>query len=152
MTSAGIDESNSNNKVILLPKDSYKTAKKLCEELRKYYKLKDLGVLITDSRTMPFRVGSVGAALGYAGFKGLKDYRGFKDIYGKILSLSCVNIADSLATTAVLVMGEGKEMQPLALITKPPIIFSNYTNTKELKINLTEDIYIPICKKIFKII
>ena len=34
---------------------------------------------------MPLRAGVVGVALGYAGFKGLRDYRGKEDIFGKKL-------------------------------------------------------------------
>ncbi|MBI2476157.1 MAG: coenzyme F420-0:L-glutamate ligase [Candidatus Taylorbacteria bacterium] len=53
MASAGIDESNGNGKLILLPKDSFKTARLLRRRLLWQYRLKHLGVLITDSRTLP---------------------------------------------------------------------------------------------------
>src|SRR3989338_8785591 len=68
MTSAGIDESNANGKLILLPKDSFKTANVLRNKLRQRYGVKHLGVLITDSRTIPLRAGVTGIAVGYAGF------------------------------------------------------------------------------------
>src|SRR3989344_7373193 len=57
MASAGIDESNANGKLILLPKDSFKTARFLRKKLRKYYGVRQLGILITDSRTIPLRSG-----------------------------------------------------------------------------------------------
>ena len=48
MASAGIDESNANGKLILLPKDSFKTAAYLHTQLRKKFKIKDLGLLILE--------------------------------------------------------------------------------------------------------
>ena len=148
MASAGIDESNANGKIILLPKDSFNSAEILRKKLKKKFGLKNLGVLITDSRLMPLRAGVVGVALGYSGFCGIKNYIGKKDIFGRKLKMSKTDIADSLATSAVLCMGEGKEQQPLALIMDAPIIFTNKTNKKELLINPREDIYKPIFDKL----
>lgn len=130
MAGAGIDESNAEGKLILLPKDSYKSAEVLREQLRKKFKLKNLWVLITDSRTGPLRAGIVGMSIGYAGFKGIRDYRGTKDIFGRVLKMSRTDVADSLATSAVLSMGEGKERQPLAIITNAPIEFVNKIKKK----------------------
>ena len=64
MASAGIDESNADGKFILLPKDSFKTANFLRRKLMQKYKVKNLGVLITDSRTLPWRAGVTGITLG----------------------------------------------------------------------------------------
>jgi hypothetical protein len=69
MANAGIDESNANGKIILLPKDSYKSARYIRRKLAKHYGVKKIGVLITDSRLMPLRAGVVGVALGYAGYE-----------------------------------------------------------------------------------
>src|SRR3989338_1525941 len=49
MAAAGIDESNAKGKIILLPKDSYKSAENIWRILKKKLKLKKFGVLITDS-------------------------------------------------------------------------------------------------------
>lgn len=146
VASAGIDESNADGKLILLPKDSMKAAQNIRQALIKKYKRRDLGVLITDSRVMPLRSGVLGIALGYAGFKGLRDYRGKRDIYGWKLKYTQTNIADSLATTATLVMGEGKEQYPLGLITGAPIEFCNKTTKNELKIAVEDDMYSPLFK------
>ena len=116
MASAGIDESNADGKLILLPRDSFKAARSLRDALRKKYNVRHLGVLITDSRTMPLRAGVTGVAIGYAGFRGIKDYRGKPDIFGRIFKFSRTNVADGLAAAAVLVMGEGNEPQPLTII------------------------------------
>ncbi|KKU75685.1 MAG: hypothetical protein UY01_C0006G0014 [Candidatus Nomurabacteria bacterium GW2011_GWB1_47_6] len=151
MSSAGIDESNADGKVILLPKNSFRAAADLRSALKKKYKVKNLGVLITDSRLFPLRAGIVGAAIGYAGFKGVRDYRGSPDIFGRLLKLSRTDVADSLATAAVLVMGEGKEQQPLAVIIEPPVEFAEKVNKKELMIDPREDMYQPLFEKIKKI-
>lgn len=147
MASAGIDESNANGKLILLPMDSFKTACFLRNKLRKYYRVKHLGVLITDSRTIPFRAGVTGIALGYAGFRGIKDYRGAPDIFGRKFKFSRTDVADSLATAAVFVMGEGNEQQPLAIIERAPVEFCNRVNRNELHIDLREDMYSPLFSK-----
>ena len=84
MSSAGVDESNADGKIILLPKNSFKSAELIRKELCKKFKVKNLGILITDSRLLPLRAGVVGVALGYAGFKGVRDYRGTADIFGRI--------------------------------------------------------------------
>lgn len=150
MASAGIDESNANGKLILLPKNSFKTARFLRNKLRKHYRVKHLGILITDSRTIPLRAGVTGVALGYAGFRGVKDYRGTPDIFGRKFKFSRTDVADSLATAAVLVMGEGNEQQPLAIIEKTPIEFCDKIYRKELYIDIQEDMYRPLFSKLPK--
>lgn len=151
MASAGIDESNANGKLILLPKDSFKTARFLLRKLREYYGVKRLGVLITDSRTVPLRAGVTGVALGYTGFRGIKDYRGTSDIFGRKFKFSRTNVADSLATAATLVMGEGNEQQPLAIIERAPLKFCEGTNRGELRIDIKEDMYRPFFSKLPKL-
>ena len=151
MASAGIDESNADGKLILLPKNSFDSADSIRKALMKKFKVKKLGVLITDSRLFPLRAGVVGVALGYSGFSGVKNYIGTKDIFGRVLKMSKTDIADSLATSAVLCMGEGREQQPLALITGAPIDFISTVNRNELYIDPKEDLYQPLFEKIKKI-
>ena len=148
MASAGIDESNANGKLILLPKDSFKTARFLRNKLRQKYGVRHLGVLITDSRTIPLRAGVTGVAVGYAGFRGIKDYRGMPDIFGRKFKFSRTDIADSLATAAVLVMGEGNERQPLAIVERAPVEFCDKINRAELRIDIQEDMYRPLFSKL----
>lgn len=150
LANAGIDESNTNGKIILLPKNSWNSAEILRKKLIQKYKLKNLGILITDSRLLPLRVGAVGVALGFTGFKGIKNYIGEKDIFGRVFKMSKTDVADSLATSAVLCMGEGDEQQPLVLITGAPVVFSKKVNKKELIINPKEDLYLPLFGSILK--
>ncbi len=144
MVAAGVDESNAHGRLILLPKDSFKTAARVRKALLKRYNLKKLGVLITDSRVLPLRAGTIGVAVGYAGFSGIRDYRGGKDLFGRILSVARLDIADSLATTAVLLMGEGDERKPLAIVRGAPVEFKERSNRKELIVSSENDLYIPL--------
>ncbi|MCL4366511.1 coenzyme F420-0:L-glutamate ligase, partial [Patescibacteria group bacterium] len=83
IASAGIDESNGAGFYILWPKNPELSARAIWEFLKKKFKIKNLGVIITDSRLVPLRRGVVGIAIGYFGFKPFKDYRQTKDIFGK---------------------------------------------------------------------
>ena len=148
MPAAGIDESNGNGKLVLLPRDSYKSAETIRKSLKRKLKVKQLGVLITDSGFLPLRKGAVGIALGYAGFEGIKNYIGQKDIFGRKLKYSRTNIPDSLATAAVLEMGEGNEQRPLVLITKAPVIFTEKVSKKELQVSPKRDIFYPLLKNL----
>jgi coenzyme F420-0:L-glutamate ligase len=148
IANAGIDESNANGQLIMLPKNSFKTADLIRNHFKKAHKLKNLGIIITDSCCLPLRAGITGLALGYAGFRGLKDYRQLRDIFGQPFKYSRVDVADSLATAAVLLMGEGNEQQPLAIINEAPVEFSNRVNKNELTINPKEDIFYPLLKNL----
>jgi coenzyme F420-0:L-glutamate ligase/coenzyme F420-1:gamma-L-glutamate ligase len=147
--SAGVDESNGNGKLILLPKDSFASARKLRAQLKKKFNIKNIGVLITDSRRLPLRLGIIGAAIGYHGFNGIKNHKGRSDIFGRKFHFSQTNVADSLATSAVLTIGECDEQQPLAVITDPPIEFCD-TPQDDMSVRVKDDIYAPIFLKILK--
>jgi len=148
MANAGIDESNGNKKLILLPKDSYQSAANIRKYLMKKFKLKNLGIIITDSHCLPLRSGTVGMALGYAGFCGLKDYTSKPDIFGRRFKYAKANMADSLAAAAVLCMGEGNEQRPLAFIYDAPVKFCSKSNKDELKIDIKDDIFNPLFKNL----
>ena len=151
MANAGIDDSNAGpstalgvNKLVLLPKDSFAAANKIRSSLLQNYGIRELGVIITDSRVAPLRAGVVGVALGHAGFKGIHDYRGTPDIFGRTMKITQTNVADSLATAATVVMGEGGEQQPLAIIEDAPAEFLDTVDPKELHIDIEDDMYGPL--------
>lgn len=141
MASAGIDESNGNGKLILLPKDSFGSARFLRRVLRHKYGIGRLGVVIADSRTMPLRAGVTGVAVGYAGLRGIRDYRGKPDIFGRKFRISQTDVVDSIAAAAVLVMGEGNEQRPLAVIEDAPVEFCDKIRRNELRIKSEDDMY-----------
>ncbi len=151
IANAGIDESNADGKLILLPKDSFKAAAKIRTEMMKRYKVKNLAVILTDSRIWPLRAGVTGVALGYAGLKGLKDYRKEKDLFGRGFKFETVSVVDGLAAAAVLTMGEGDECIPLAVIEDAPVEFAARVKPHELQIPLEDDIYLPFFGKLPKL-
>lgn len=144
MWNAGIDSSNADGRIVLLPNDSFAAAGALRTTLAAYFNVRELGIVITDSRIMPLRAGVVGIALGYAGFRGLRDYRGNPDIFGRRLKYTQTDIADNLASAAVLTMGEGSEQQPLCVITDAPIEFAGTVDSQELRVPPDEDMYGPL--------
>lgn len=150
ISSAGIDKSNANGYYILWPKNPEKEAKKICLYLKKKFSLKKLAVIITDSHTTPLRSGTVGISIGFYGLKPLRDYRGKKDLFGRKLKVSRVNIIDSLASSATVVMGEGKESTPMALIQNAKVEFTNRETYKDILIPFESDIYYPLLKRFRK--
>lgn len=122
MSSSGIDRSNGDDYYILLPKDPMLSAERIREWVKSTFGLKDVGVVVTDSHSKPLHQGSLGQTLGYAGFEPLIDYREKQDLFGRSFQAARFNLADSLAAAAVVVMGEGSECTPVALVEECPRI------------------------------
>ena len=148
--SSGVDESNAEGDYyILYPENPFLSAKKIHSLIKKKLGLKKFGILLTDSHTKPLRRGVLGAALAYYGFKGVESKIGTKDLFGKKLKITQINIADALAVSATHVMGEGSEGCPLAVI-KTKVDFTELPNNSELQIPLEEDLYRPLLEKSLK--
>ena len=146
---AGIDESNADDKYVLWPKNLQKTTNDVWRFLKKHYRLKHVGVVVTDSRTIPLRWGVVGTAISHCGFQALHDYRGQPDLFGRELKMSQINVVEAIAVAAVLEMGEAAEQTPLCLVEKiTKIKFQNRLPTKkelqDLTIDLKDDVYSPL--------
>jgi len=77
---------------------------------------KRLAVVICDSVNRPWRLGSVGIAIGSSGIAPLDDQRGQADTYGRTLAITMSNVVDSVATAASLVMGETTERVPAVIV------------------------------------
>ena len=149
LPSAGIDESNApDENYILYPKNPFESAAALLKKLKKKLGVKNLGIILTDSITLPLRRGVVGIALSYSGFTPVRCKIGDNDLYGRPLKMTNVNLVDPLAGACVLLMGEGSERKPLAVIENPPVKFSNKKSEKKsISIPVEEDLFYPIYKK-----
>ena len=116
---AGVDQSNVDHgagpSALLLPEDPDASASRIRGSLMQATGQR-IGVLITDSANRPWRLGTVGIAIGAAGIGVLDDRRGGNDLYGRELKVTLINRADSLASAATLAMGETTERTPAALI------------------------------------
>jgi len=117
MANAGIDRSNlgGENRVLLLPQDPDASAAQLRTKLATSLGV-ELGVVICDSFGRPWRKGVTNVALGAAGLPSLIDHRGEADRNGRKLEVTEVAFADLIASAAGLVMGEGAEGVPAALL------------------------------------
>lgn len=153
VATAGIDESNANGSYILWPKNPQEAANRIRGYLKKKWGIREIGVIITDSRTVPLRWGVTGMAIAYSGFHPLKDYVATEDLFGRKFAFEKTHIADSLATSATVVMGEGAEQTPIAIIEDVPFVaFTNRNPTEaeleSLKIAIEDDIYAPLLKSV----
>ena len=146
---AGIDESNVAEGFVLLPENSYQSAAHIWQFLRKQYGLREVGVIITDSVSMPLRWGVVGRSLGHCGFKAIKSRIGEKDLFDREITMTQMAVSQALATAAVFEMGEVAESTPLCILTEiPHIEFQDAPPSKEeidtYKIALEDDVYAPL--------
>lgn len=151
IASAGIDESNGNGYYVLWPKEPQKTANGIRAFFKKKFKLKNLGVIIVDSKTTPLRWGVTGVAVVHSGFSALNDYIGTPDIFGRLFRVEKANVADMLAASAVGVMGEGNEQTPIAVIEDIPFVHFQDRNPtkrelKDLVITMEEDLFAELLK------
>ena len=113
---AGIDKSNADgSKLILYPENPYQVAENIKRKIFFEYNI-HVGIIIVDSRLMPARVGTVGVAIACAGFEPVNDLRGKQDLDGNPLKVTFQATADNLASIANHKMGEGSELQPIAII------------------------------------
>lgn len=150
---AGIDESNADNHYILWPVNPQRVVNDIRAFLVKKFKRKHVGVILTDSTTSPLRWGVRGIGIVHSGFDPVYDYVGKKDLFGRRLEVTKVNIMDALAASAVFKMGEGAEQTPIAIISDiSHITFQERDPTPaeldSLKIAIDDDIYAPILKSV----
>jgi coenzyme F420-0:L-glutamate ligase/coenzyme F420-1:gamma-L-glutamate ligase len=119
---AGIDRSNiRSGYAILYPKNPRKTAFELRGYLLKFMrkgsaKQKNLGVILSDSRITPTRLGTIGIAIASSGLKPVIDFRGKEDLFGNKLKVTLKAVGDQLCSVAQLVMGEASESVPIVII------------------------------------
>jgi coenzyme F420-0:L-glutamate ligase/coenzyme F420-1:gamma-L-glutamate ligase len=121
---AGIDASNAlptsapagtGPWVLLLPEAPDASADRLRERLSARFGAR-IGVVITDSHGRPFRLGTVGAAIGLSGLPALADFRGQPVLCGRRLELTITALADQVAAAADLVAGQAAEGRGVVLV------------------------------------
>lgn len=133
---AGIDKSNihsdeQNPRVLLLPLDSDASAASLREQI-KLKSGRDIYIIINDSAGRAWRNGTVGMAIGTAGFEPLENLIGDQDLFDRPMEVTEVAVADELAAAASFMMGQaaqgspvvhirGAQLRPSSLGSKPLI-------------------------------
>lgn len=153
IASAGIDESNGNGSYVLWPRNSQDSVNLIRKHLLHTHKLKSVGVIIVDSKTVPLRWGTVGTTLAYSGFSALNNYVGKRDLFNYRMRVTRSSIYEGLGASAVLTMGEGNECTPIAVIEDVSFVSFQRRNptTNELKslsISIKDDVFAPILTKV----
>jgi len=117
---AGIDRSNvepvsGRERVLLLPRDPNASCAALRQALGVRLGIAP-GIIINDSAGRAWRNGTVGFALGTAGITPLQNLIGRPDLFGRVLEVTEVAVADELAAAASFVMGQAAESAPVVLV------------------------------------
>ena len=140
---AGVDKSNVEgpDTYCLLPKNpklsAARIAKRILERTGKIVQ-----VIVTDTYSRPFRAGQTEFAIGASGLHPFVDYRGAKDLFGNVLKFKFVSITDELACAAELVMGQGAEGVPAAIIKGTNRIRVNARNVgSKLTMDRSRDLF-----------
>ncbi|MGQ9566040.1 MAG: coenzyme F420-0:L-glutamate ligase [Candidatus Bathyarchaeales archaeon] len=143
---AGIDKSNvspESDLYLLLPANPDGAARQI---RRKIMQLtgKKVGVVICDTYSRPFRRGQTEFAIGVAGVKVFRDYRGERDLFGYVLQVKNVAVVDELACAAELVMGQGNEAVPVAIVKglkRVELCKEDESSVKDLRLAIGEDFF-----------
>ncbi|HEY7776922.1 MAG TPA: coenzyme F420-0:L-glutamate ligase [Nitrososphaeraceae archaeon] len=125
---AGIDASNvgkSSNHVVLLPDDPDESARRIRNDIKSRTNV-NVSVIVSDTFGRPFRKGQVNVAIGSAGINPILSYVGNTDMYGKILKVTEIAIADELASAAELVMGKSSRI-PVVIVRGCNYISGDYS-------------------------
>ena len=141
VANAGVDRKNApRDSVVLWPEDPDSSARTIRKSIRR--KLgRDVAVLIVDSRVTPLRLGTLGMAIGSAGLKPVEDLRGRTDLYGRRIEMTFQSVADSIAAAAQLVMGEGSERRPFAIVRLAPARFMKSDGIRGAKLASNQCLY-----------
>ena len=120
MANAGIDHSNVESEIpeqtlLLLPDDPDASAERLRSDIRSQFSV-DVGIIINDCVGRPWRIGTMGLAIGISGLPAVTDLRGDRDLFGRELRVSEEAVGDELAAAASLLQGQGAEGKPIILV------------------------------------
>lgn len=145
---SGIDESNADGYLVLLPEDAFKSAAAIHTYLQKRFSIQNVGVVVTDSHSQPLRRGASGVAVGFWGFEPVVDHIGKKDLFGREIKIEQSNLVDGLAAAATVVMGEVAECQPVVIARGvPDLTFTEEDRKDTLFVPLTDDTFRVLYEK-----
>lgn len=142
---AGVDESNTGGYLVPLPADAFLSAKNIREYLRERFNLTRVGVLITDSQSMPMRRGATGISVGWSGFHPTINHIGESDLFGREMQVEVANLVDGIAAGATVVMGEVAELQPAVVVRDIPNIKFTANDTRD-------ESFVPFAEDTFRVL
>jgi coenzyme F420-0:L-glutamate ligase/coenzyme F420-1:gamma-L-glutamate ligase len=140
---AGVDKSNvpGENVVALLPEDPDDSARRFRERTRELTG-KEIAVIVCDTHGRGHRDGEVNVAVGASGLNVIRDRRGDHDLFGYQLRVKRTAVADELAASAELVIGQADEGVPVAIIRGYEYEPSDESSAKELVRPREKDLFI----------
>ena len=103
-SNTGVDAASGDEVVLLWPRDPDASARALSEAVSGALGY-PVPVVINDSLGRPWRMGTVGFAIGVAGLEPVWDQVGERDLDGRTMQVTAPAIADALAAAASLVQG-----------------------------------------------
>lgn len=117
---AGVDQSNvgpgaEGEAALLLPHDPDATCKRLRAAIRTRLG-HNVAVVISDSFGRAWRVGTIGTAIGLAGFAPVEYHVGRHDLFGRPLLATAPALADGIAAAAALLQGEADQGRPMVVL------------------------------------
>lgn len=139
ISTSGIDESNADGYLVMLPEDPFTSANEIHTYLKKRFGLSEVGVVITDSHSQPLRRGASGISIGFWGFEPIVDHIGKEDLFGREMQIEQSNLVDGLSAAATIVMGEVAECQPVVIARDIPEIVFSEENHKDVVYVKPED-------------
>lgn len=113
---AGIDESNVDPGYLAdLPLKPDRSAENIGRKIEKLTG-RNISVIVTDTNGRAFKIGQTGIAIGVYAIHPIKNWKGQKDLFGHVLEITEEAIADEIASTANLLMGEGSGGYPVVIL------------------------------------
>lgn len=141
VANAGIDRKNApKGAVVLWPRNPDLSASNIRRSIQRRSR-KNVSVVIVDSRVSPLRLGTTGFAIGSAGFEPVEDLRGSVDLFGRRIEITLRAIADGIAASAQLVMGEASDQVPFAVVREAPVKFGGGLGIRPAKLAWNQCLY-----------
>ena len=147
LANAGIDGSNvggtgdsDGESVLLWPEDPDASARGLARHLGEAFGL-PVPVIISDSLGRPWRMGTVGFAIGVSGLEPVWDQVGERDLDGRVMQVTAPAVADALAASASLVQGETDQGQPVVWAQGCHLRLAGNASAQQLLRPLEQDMF-----------
>jgi coenzyme F420-0:L-glutamate ligase/coenzyme F420-1:gamma-L-glutamate ligase len=140
---AGVDRSNvpGERNAVLLPVNPDRSAQRIREKIRKITG-RDVAIIVSDTNGRPLRDGQINVAIGVAGIEPIRSRIGEKDLFGYVLRVKRIAIADELASAAELVIGQADEGVPVAIVRGYEYPKSEKARAKKLIMPKKKDLFI----------
>ena len=131
VSNVGVDASTQDEYVLLWPENPDASAKALSLHVGEALGL-HVPVIISDSLGRPWRLGTVGFAIGVSGFEPVLDQVGERDLDGRVMQITAPAVADALAAAASLVQGETDQGQPVVWAQGCQLHSSEHASAQQL--------------------